>query len=100
MFETLSASATTPVCCNNGDIRLVNGSVANEGRVEICYDNQWGTVCDDFFDSPEAKVICKQLGYSTVGKYKYKYTPTTFEVVWNLKSKQLISVIQLCRSIR
>ena len=61
--------------------------------MEICYDNQWGTVCDDSFGSPEAKVICKQLGYSTVGKYKYKYTPTTFEVVWNLKSKQLISVI-------
>ena len=62
------APAATPVCCNDGDIRLVNGSVAREGRVEICYNNQWGTVCDDLFGSPEAKVICRQLGYSTVGE--------------------------------
>ena len=89
MFETPSAPATTPVCCNDGDIRLVNGSVANEGRVEICYDNQWGTVCDDFFDSPEAKVICRQLGYSTVGKYKYSIHTLLFEVVWNLRESRM-----------
>ena len=62
------APATTPVCCNDGDIRLVGGSVARQGRVEICYNNQWGTVCDDFFGSPEARVVCRQLGYSTVGE--------------------------------
>ena len=64
-----SAPATTPVCCHDGDIRLVGGSVTNEGRVEICYNNQWGTVCDDLFGSPEARVVCRQLGYSTAGKY-------------------------------
>ena len=65
---SLSVAITTPVCCENGDIRLVNGSVINEGRVEICYDNQWGTACDDSFSSPEATVVCRQLGYSTVGE--------------------------------
>ena len=65
---SLSVAFTTSVCCKNGDIRLVNGSVANEGRVEICYDNQWGTACDDSFSSPEATVVCRQLGYSTVGE--------------------------------
>ena len=66
---TPSAPATAPICCNDGDIRLVNGSVANEGRVEICYNNRWGTVCDDLFGSTEATVICRQLGYSTVGEH-------------------------------
>jgi len=66
---TLSAPATTPVCCNDGDIRLVGGSVSREGRVEVCYSNQWGTVCDDFFGSSEATVVCRQLGYSTSGKH-------------------------------
>ena len=63
-----SAPASTPVCCDDGEIRLVNGSVAREGRVEICHNNQWGTVCDDSFGTAEATVICRQLGYSTFGK--------------------------------
>ena len=66
---TLSAPATTPVCCNDGDIRLVGGSVSREGRVEVCYSNQWGTVCDDSFGFSEAAVVCRQLGYSTSGKH-------------------------------
>ena len=62
------APASTPVCCDDGEIRLVNGSVAREGRVEICHNNQWGTVCDDSFGTEEVTVVCRQLGYSTFGK--------------------------------
>jgi len=68
----LPAPVTIPVCCTDGDIRLVNGSVANEGRVEICYNNQWGTICDDSFGSFEAAVVCRQLGYSAIGR-KHAY---------------------------
>ena len=51
--------------CNNGDVRLADGNIANEGRVEICIDNVWGTVCDDVFTSVDAQVVCGQLGYLT-----------------------------------
>ena len=68
IYTTLPAPVTTPVCCTDGDIRLVNGSVASEGRVELCYNNQWGTICNDSFGSSEAAVVCRQLGYSAIGK--------------------------------
>ena len=39
------------------------------GRVEICNRNIWGTVCDDFWGTSEAKVACRQLGFSDVGMF-------------------------------
>ena len=60
--------------CTYGDIRLANFYIGNygrsEGRVEVCYNNEWGTVCNGYWNGNDARVACRQLGYDS-GYYNY-----------------------------
>ena len=48
-----------------GEIRLVEGDSPWEGRVEIHLSREWGTISDaEYYDSREATVVCRQLGYN------------------------------------
>ena len=54
-------------CTIEGDIHLIGGANNYEGRVEVCHDGEWRTVCDSsYWGVREGTVACQQLGYSFV----------------------------------
>ncbi|XP_071828932.1 uncharacterized protein [Apostichopus japonicus] len=83
---------------NKGDIRLVDGSFYY-GRVEVLNNREWGTVCDDFWDINDARVVCRQLGFqSASAAYPGAYYGQGSGPIWmdNVKCSGYESYLSQC----
>ena len=54
--------------CTEGKIRLQGNRGQSEGRVEICHEGIWGTVCGSEWDFSDALVVCRELNLPTIGE--------------------------------
>ena len=65
-----------------GVLRMVDGTSPNRGRLEVMHNGRWGTVCDDYFGQNDARVACRQLGWSEPsGNYQYDATGGSGSIV-------------------
>ena len=53
--------------CSEGSVRLVEGETAVDGIVQLCHEEDWGTVCANGWDNTDASVVCRQVGLSPIG---------------------------------
>ena len=56
-------------------MRLTRGRNSLQGRVEICFDGVWGTVCSRGWNTADANVVCRQLGLSGSGRNSLLISP-------------------------
>jgi len=66
--HTTQTSSTVLPCHEDGRVALVGGKNPREGRLEVCHNGIWGTVCDDGFNEAAARVVCYSLGFGYVGR--------------------------------
>ena len=71
-------------CFVEGEIRLRGGTTSREGRVEMCSGGVWGTICDNGWGTTDARVVCRQLGYPTLGVSVMLVLPTFYASVGTL----------------
>lgn len=74
------------VACDGGYVKLVNPEPRDRevvkdtlvtGRVEMCLDGEFRSICDEHWTNQEASVLCMELGFSEEGK----------KLFWRLKKE-------------
>ena len=98
VLHIITVHGSTYSNCTDRAIRLVGGSTANEGRVEVCINNAWGTIT--YFEGSAAGTVCNQLGYLTSGISTVLFTLITViireQVLQHCVGHILVKELVLC----
>ena len=102
MFDFWFACALVNFTLSDFSVRLVDGSAPNEGRVEVYYQGQWGSICDlhgvDDWNGDAANVVCRQLGYKSMYQVSNDVDRGSSRVILaNLSCSSLDSSLAACQ---
>jgi len=80
-------------------VRLSGSNSSHEGRVEVYYDNKWGTICDDHWGLREATIVCKMLNFSGAFQVGYFGAGNKSFPIWmdNVKCRGDEQSVAACR---
>ena len=74
IFPTIYSAPCTP----EGGVRLTGGGDrSSRGTVWVCISGTWSTVCGNFWNIPDARVVCRQLGYDSQGEFPKTIDPVS-----------------------
>lgn len=59
-FTCIFVDTSAPVTLS---VRVQGGTQPYNGRVEVLYNGEWGTICNSGWDINDARAFCRQLGY-------------------------------------
>ena len=82
-------------------VRLVGGRNGNEGRVDIYYNNTWGTVCWNGWDRYDSNTLCRQLGFPEAELYfRYHFPDQENAPIWidQVKCDDFMTCLGKCPS--
>ncbi|XP_061299000.1 neurotrypsin [Pezoporus flaviventris] len=66
----------------DGALRLASGKGNHEGRLEVYYTGQWGTICDDGWTELNTQVVCRQLGFKYGKHAPESYSEGSSGPIW------------------